>query len=81
MTNLRGRGLMIAFDMPDGAARDALRTECWENGLATLVCGSRSIRFRPPLTFSVSDANRSTEILREALRRVVEPVAGASPGG
>ncbi|MCL7972226.1 MAG: L-lysine 6-transaminase [marine benthic group bacterium] len=81
MTNLRGRGLMIAFDMPDGAARDALRTECWENGLATLVCGSRSIRFRPPLTFSVSDANRSTEILREALRRVLEPVAGASPGG
>ncbi len=80
MTNLRGRGLMIAFDMPDGATRDALRTECWENGLATLVCGPRSIRFRPPVTFSTADANRSTEILREALRRVVEPVAGASPG-
>ena len=68
---------MIAFDLPDGTTRDALRGQCWDNGLATLVCGPRSIRFRPPLTFSMEDADRSLEILRECLAAVVEPLAGA----
>ncbi|MDP2470456.1 MAG: L-lysine 6-transaminase [Candidatus Palauibacterales bacterium] len=79
VSNVRGRGLMIAFDLPDGGTRNRLRAHCWENGLATLVCGSRSIRFRPPLTFSVQDADRAIELLRESLSEVVEPLAGASP--
>jgi L-lysine 6-transaminase len=78
VTNVRGRGLMIAFDLPDGATRNTLRARCWENGLATLVCGSRSIRFRPPLTFSEEDADRSVEILRESLLELAEPLALAS---
>jgi L-lysine 6-transaminase len=77
VTNVRGLGLMIAFDLPDGATRDALREQCWDKGLATLVCGPRSIRFRPPLTFSVADADRSLEILRECLAAVLEPLAAA----
>ena len=80
VSNVRGRGLMIAFDLPDGSTRNALRELCWENGLATLICGPRSIRFRPPLTFSVADADRSIEILRECLLQVTEPVAGAVSG-
>lgn len=79
VTNVRGLGLMLAFDMPDGPSRNSLRAHCWENGLATLVCGPRSIRFRPPLTFSEAEADRSVEILRESLLEVVEPMAGASP--
>lgn len=79
VTNVRGQGLMIAFDLPDGAIREAVRAQCWENGLATLVCGPRSIRFRPPLTFSDADADRSIEILRASLLEVLEPVAEAAP--
>ena len=79
MTTVRGRGLMIAFDLPDGASRNRLRSHCWENGLATLVCGPRSIRFRPPLTFSRADAELAIERLRESLVEVLEPMAGASP--
>jgi L-lysine 6-transaminase len=79
VTNVRGRGLMIAFDLPDGATRNAVRAHCWENGLATLVCGPRSIRFRPSLTFSEEDADRAIERLSESLLEVVEPLAGASP--
>ena len=78
VTNVRGRGLMIAFDLPDGSTREALRSTCWDNGLATLVCGPRSIRFRPPLTFTMADADRSVAILRECLLQVVEPLAGAA---
>jgi L-lysine 6-transaminase len=67
VSNVRGLGLMIAFDLPDGHTRDELRTLCWEAGLATLVCGTRSLRFRPPLTFSKADVDSSMQILAEAL--------------
>jgi len=79
VTNVRGRGLMIAFDLPDGAIRKSVRAHCWENGLATLVCGPRSLRFRPPLTFSREDVDLTIDKLRESLLEVVEPLAGASP--
>lgn len=67
VSNVRGLGLMIAFDLPDGQKRDELRTRCWEAGLATLVCGTRSLRFRPPLTFSEADVDSSMQILDRAL--------------
>jgi L-lysine 6-transaminase len=67
VSNVRGLGLMIAFDLPDGQTRDELRTRCWEAGLATLVCGTRSLRFRPPLTFSDVDVDNSMQILAAAL--------------
>jgi L-lysine 6-transaminase len=78
ITNVRGRGLMIAFDLPDGETRNDLRTRCWNNGLATLVCGTRSIRFRPSLTFSEADAERAVGILRESLLEMAESLAGAA---
>jgi L-lysine 6-transaminase len=65
--NARGRGMFLAFDLPDGAIRDEIRTRCWNAGLATLNSGPRSLRFRPALTFSESDVDRSMSILRAAL--------------
>jgi L-lysine 6-transaminase len=67
VSNVRGRGLMLAFDLPDGAQRDELSARCWDVGLATLVCGARSIRFRPCLVFAEDDVDKAVELLREAL--------------
>jgi len=67
LDNARGRGLMIAFDLPDTAARNALRQALWEAGLATLACGTRSIRFRPPLTFTEAEAGRALEVLERVV--------------
>jgi len=67
ITNVRGRGLLLAFDLPDGATRNELRQRCWDKGLATLACGPRSLRFRPTLVFSEKDVSRAIEILRSAL--------------
>ena len=68
ITNVRGAGLLLAFDMPDGDARDALRQRCWEAGFATLACGPRSVRFRPSLVFSEADVNKGLGILRSVLK-------------
>ena len=67
ISNVRGSGLMLAFDMPDGASRDALRTTLWDIGLASLACGDLSIRFRPCLTFTQDDVHRAIALLREGL--------------
>ncbi len=68
ITNVRGAGLLLAFDLPDGDARDALRQSCWEAGFATLACGPRSVRFRPPLVFSETDAKKGLAILKSVLQ-------------
>jgi len=69
VTNVRGRGLLLAFDVPDTAARSQLRDRCWEAGFATLPCGPRSIRFRPSLTFSEEEVGLGIGILRDLLAK------------
>ena len=68
MTNARGRGLMIAFDLPTPEARDKAVKQCFANGLIVLKCGVRSIRFRPPLDLSAADADTGLEIVEKSLR-------------
>lgn len=49
ITAARGRGLMLAFDLPDKARRDAFWKGCYELGLLVIRSGERSIRLRPVL--------------------------------
>ncbi|MBW1840116.1 MAG: L-lysine 6-transaminase [Deltaproteobacteria bacterium] len=68
ITNIRGRGLFIAMDLPDPEERKILLNKCWRNGLAVLSCGERSIRFRPPLTISRNDIDRAIELLEKSIK-------------
>jgi L-lysine 6-transaminase len=67
MSNARGRGLMIAFDLPTPEQRDAAHKKIAAAGLLLLKCGVRSIRFRPPLNLSAAEADTGLEILRRTL--------------
>jgi L-lysine 6-transaminase len=69
ISNVRGRGLFVAFTFPDTAQRNAVRTACWETGLATLNSGATSIRFRPCLTVNAAEIDESLEILDRALKQ------------
>jgi L-lysine 6-transaminase len=64
VSNVRGRGLMIAFDLPDGEIRSKLRKKVMENGAIILPCGARSLRLRPHLDFCRADVDRAMEILQ-----------------
>jgi L-lysine 6-transaminase len=68
MSNARGRGLMIAFDLPSTEQRDRAHKRIMEEGLLLLTCGPRSIRFRPPLNLSAAEAGTAVGFLRSALR-------------
>ncbi|MGH8024476.1 MAG: aminotransferase class III-fold pyridoxal phosphate-dependent enzyme, partial [Limisphaerales bacterium] len=49
LTAARGSGLMLAFNLPDTARRDAFWKGCYELGLLVIRSGERSIRLRPVL--------------------------------
>ncbi len=68
ITNARGRGLFLALDLPNPEERKILLNKCWRNRLAVLSSGERSIRFRPPLTFSREDADRGIELLEKSIK-------------
>lgn len=66
LDNVRGRGLMIAFDLKSPEQRDKMMGLLQENMLV-LKCGENSIRLRPPLTFSAEDADLAVSYISEAI--------------
>jgi L-lysine 6-transaminase len=67
ISNARGRGLFCAFDLPDTPCRDALLTTVIKHGLLALKCGTRTIRFRPPLNVKREEIDKAAEILDAAI--------------
>jgi L-lysine 6-transaminase len=68
ISNVRGRGCMLAFEMPDDKERDYFRRKCWKNGLAVLASWPRSIRFRPPITISREEIDEAVEKLEKSFK-------------
>ena len=67
ISNVRGRGTLVAFDLPDGRSRDIFRGLLLENGLVALKCGERSIRFRPPLDLDTATIEQGLAIIADSL--------------
>jgi L-lysine 6-transaminase len=67
VSNVRGRGLFIAFDLPDKALRDRTLAACLDHGLIGLASGASAIRFRPSLALSKEEADEGVAKLRGAL--------------
>lgn len=70
ITGVRGRGLMLAFSLPNAELRNAFWKACWDAGLLVIRCGERSIRLRPVLDVKADIIGDVTAKMREALRRV-----------
>jgi L-lysine 6-transaminase len=68
ISNTRGRGLMMAFDLPSTDKRDKFLGELEKNRLILLGCGEKSIRFRPHLDISRENIQRGMEIIEEVAR-------------
>ncbi|MDR3036616.1 MAG: L-lysine 6-transaminase [Kitasatospora sp.] len=80
VSNVRGRGLMCAFDLPDPAQRDRLLTILRERErILLLPAGTRSIRFRPALTISEDELAVGRKAIERSLDRLAaEQVPGAA---
>ncbi len=67
ISNSRGLGLFCAFDMPSAEKRLELRQRAFDKNLLLIGCGETTIRFRPPLNLTKSEADEGIEIIRKAL--------------
>jgi L-lysine 6-transaminase len=67
---VRGRGLMLAFDFPNGAMRDAFWKKSYELGLLIVRCGERSIRLRPVLDLKTEIIEAAIKIMDGELRQL-----------
>lgn len=75
VSNVRGRGLMCAVDLPSREVREAVVERALQEGMLILRCGERSIRFRPPLIVTEREVDIAIEILRRVLKRVAPAVS------
>jgi 4-aminobutyrate aminotransferase len=66
VTNVRGKGLMLAFELASPAAMNEVMQQSFKRGLLVLPTGSRAIRLCPALTVSSDEALVALEILAAA---------------
>jgi len=65
VTAPRGRGLMLAFDLPNANTRDAFWRGCYDLNLLVIRSGERSIRLRPVLDVTDDVIDRSMQIMSD----------------
>lgn len=74
LSNIRGRGLFIAFDLPADFIRDQFIREARKRGMLVLKCGERSVRFRPALNITPQIVDEAMGIIDATLLFITKKV-------
>lgn len=68
ISNVRGRGLMCAFDLPTSEIRKEFQEKLYEENVIILICGERSLRFRPHLNVTQEDLQYALEKIEKIVQ-------------
>ncbi|MBS3117264.1 aminotransferase class III-fold pyridoxal phosphate-dependent enzyme [Candidatus Woesearchaeota archaeon] len=71
--NIRGFGLMQAFDVQSLQQRNNLIIECLRRGLVLLGCGKRGVRLIPPYIITEREIDQAIEIIKLSVLRCLRP--------
>jgi L-lysine 6-transaminase len=66
---VRGRGLLLAFDLPESETRERFWKGLFDLGVLTLRSGDRSIRFRPALDITAEVVDEAMRLIRQYCRK------------
>ena len=67
ISNVRGRGLLAAFDFPTKEMRNAFVQKGMEHNVMFLGCGNQTIRFRPALCIEKQHIDLGLEVMEKIL--------------
>ena len=70
VANVRGRGLLTAFDFPTKELRNKFVEKGMEHGVMFLGCGSQTIRFRPALIIQKDHIDEGLEVMEKVLKMI-----------
>ncbi len=70
VSNVRGRGLFSAFDLPNAALKSSFLHGAYDHGMLILGCGDHSVRFRPPLDVSTQLIDEAISIISGLLSKM-----------
>ncbi|AZR82941.1 aspartate aminotransferase family protein [Thiomicrospira sp. S5] len=72
--SVRGKGMMQALDVQDGALAKAIAQDCFEHGMLFGPCGvgGQVLKLIPPLTIPTEELDAGLGILTQAVDRQVE---------
>ncbi len=65
---VRGRGLFLAFDLPDPKTREEMWKGLFDLGILTLRSGENSIRFRPALDMTADVVDEAMKLMHKYCR-------------
>lgn len=67
ISNVRGKGLLCAFDFPDTEMRNTFIQKGMEQDVMFLGCGAKTIRFRPALIIEKNHIDQGLDVMRKIL--------------
>lgn len=67
ISNVRGKGLLCAFDFPNAEMRNTFIRKGLENKVMFLGCGPQTIRFRPALIMEKQHIDQGVEVMNKIL--------------
>lgn len=70
ISNVRGLGLITAFDFPNKGMRDQFVTKGMEQHVMFLGCGEKTIRFRPALIIEEKHIDTGMEVMENILKTI-----------
>lgn len=68
ISNIRGKGLLTAFDFADKTARDRFINKALEHNVMFLGCADATIRFRPALTIEQKHIDEGLDVAEKIIK-------------
>ncbi len=78
VTDVRGRGLMLAIEFDSKDRREAVVEAAMKRGLLTLGCGYKTLRLLPPLDVTEREIRLGADLLFEAIEAVDSRMAASA---